>query len=693
MASPYLVDAVKSIDPVDALRLFVTDLLALADRLALQQRNRALKQSLDVTQERVFGPRTAIMLLGETAVVKRHFLKRLLGPHLNTIPTPVDGCLRLEHGAEAECTVSLPQGLTAVMPLEQLPDFLARHNGAMPPRAKQTIRLPNPVLARGIAVLDTPALDSPALDSPTLTDDTWLAAAAAESDCWIFVLEADHALSERSLSVLRQLPRPADQLDIVVEGAESLSGEARQAARDQLLRTLRERCSLNEARLTLLASPSAEGERGSFWNGRFATFQSVTLLRGREHWLRTTREVVAQALHAVGEEIDVQLHRDGQDMQQARLRLGMKDLDVLRIRFDELGLLMTAKPRQTPSLVSAVLWPEASSDSAHPGDDPAPRAAESAAHSSGADGKAGEEASIPAIAATETATETVVAPLQAAGALLLPPWRRGDAAEAAFQPYSRASAGERGRAALHATFLSPLRREMATLVSLHAGWMVALHHPIPRPTLYSRAVENLATALAPFFGPSAAARVERPARPRRRLSAIALVTAVVWLLLWALWPRATNHGPGAATQWTANPGGQSTSASGFADEDFEMPEFQTPVKQQAPVRPRHNGPRAWDHEVIADPSFTDLGLARPPAAAGPKAADRSKDVSPRDQASTAQPSAAAQPSLPLPSDLSATRARKQSRRGFLGLGKVWHWIRREDVPPQPGTDPQVKPNG
>ena len=656
MASPYLVDPIKPVDPVDALRLLVVDLEALADRQGLKQKNRALQHTLDATQQRVFGPRTVIMLMGETAAVNRRFLERLLGPQLAHVPEPVTGCVRLEHGAEAECSVSLPQGLTAVMPLEQLPAFLVRQHGEMPPQSRQTIRLPNPTLAKGLAVIDTPAMDTLAMD--TLVEDgpgAWLLEAAAEADCWIFVLGGDHLLSERSLALLRRLPRPCPQLDIVVEGAESLSGEARQAARDQLIATLREHCGVDDPRLTLLASPSAEGESGSFWSGRFATFQSVTLLRGREHWLHATRAQVADALSAVSEAIESRWQGERLDVQKARMRQGQRDLEVLRMRLNDSGLV-TESPRQAPSLVSAVVWPAGSTVSP-----PAPKQATSAVKAQRA------SAPEPAISANPASSP---APHP-------PPQRRRDAAGVP-QPQTTGTAAN-SSSLKPATTARQMSQEPAQGdTSLPSR--VEMAAPLSG-TPYRAAVHNLSAAVALLFkaDPVAAPRF---AGRRWRLLGVAVLAVAACSILWALWPAHRQK----LAQWSSADASQLThgyDSNDSVDTDFVMPPFATPVKPSAPAAPgRHMGRSLGDRELIADPSFTDLGLARAIAPTPRKSAGR--EIASSDAVSPARPTAAVRTAPPhtAVSDTVASPPRRPGHRGRLGLGKVWHWIRRGETVPQ-----------
>jgi hypothetical protein len=98
--------------------------------------------------------------------------------------------------------------------------------------------------------------------------------------------------------------------------------------------------------LTLVASAATGGDDAGYWHGRFATFHSVMMLRGREHWLQVTRTMVADALSGVSAEIEFALKDLAAGPRYARLRLGMKDLDTLRTLFQELGSLNRESARE-----------------------------------------------------------------------------------------------------------------------------------------------------------------------------------------------------------------------------------------------------------------------------------------------------------------------------------------------------------
>jgi hypothetical protein len=331
MISPTVTDQKQRADATDGLRVLVAELRSLVDRLELKERSHNLQSTLKTAEQRLAGPRAVVMLLSEHEELKRRFLERLLGPKLAQVPKPTTACIRLEYGIAPECSVSMPLGLTA---------------GETPGRMMETIRLPNPTLKSGVALVDTPVLANGEPDATTLKY-------AQEADAWILVLNADHALSEASQVLLRRLPDSAARLEIVVENADGLSNGERLAARERLIKMLRERCKVEAPRLTLVASAATEGDGASFWHGRFATFHSVMMLRGREHWLKVTRTMVSVALAEVNAEIEFALKSIAPGLREGRLRLGMKDLEELRMRFDELERLEGERPQETGAAEAA----------------------------------------------------------------------------------------------------------------------------------------------------------------------------------------------------------------------------------------------------------------------------------------------------------------------------------------------------
>lgn len=319
MTSSHLTGESPGADPVEALRPLVAELRALLGRLELHDENASLAQSLDAAQERVAGPHAVVMLLGEREELKRQFLERLLGADVAQLPSPTAVCTWLEYGDTADCTVTMPLGMTTVIPLAELAAFPGE-------RAMVSIRLPNPTLRGGLALIAAPAAEDGEPDERVLD-------CMQQADAWIYVLGGDCGLSEAGAAWLGKLPDHGARLEVVVENAGTMGGEERAAAREKLLETLRDRCGIEAPRLTLVSTDGAENGEESVWHGRFATFHSVMALRGREHRLETTRSVVADAFSKAKEEIERELAETSPGPRHARLRMGLKEVEVLSGRF------------------------------------------------------------------------------------------------------------------------------------------------------------------------------------------------------------------------------------------------------------------------------------------------------------------------------------------------------------------------
>jgi hypothetical protein len=564
---------------VDALRLLVPDLQALVDRLALaedpehgnpehKKDSPRFVQTVKAAQKRVAGPRAVVMLLSEHALLKRHFLERLLGP-LPNLPEPLAelvtesmrGPVRLEYGPAPE----------RVAPTSE--------------QAIPVLRLPTPTLKRGLAVIDTPAIETPAIEDSLAIEDAattdgrgavsvlWC---AQQANAWIFVLAADHAIGKAAQTLLRQLPEQASGLEFVVEGAEALNATARGAAREQLLQTLRENCGIAEPRLTLIASAATEGDEGSYWHGRFATFHTVMMLRGRERWLQATRALIAAAMNDVGAEIEQELKNSVPGLRHARLRLGLKDLEGLRTRFHELGRPEGDAPGETASASSST---QASSTT----DVPA-----------------------PATQWQPLATESV--------APIAPPVDRPDTAAEVFLSEREA------RELLESQALRAPRGLRAKLVRLL---------PFSRPTF-----RGMGTAAAA----QVSAGVKGSTRPWRLLGGVWALAFLV-IALWIMWPRlAAEHE--SAAEWDLR-------------------------QQSAPLAPK---------PAPATPRPMEPSLVVPAVHAETEHAGVRDTVSlpSRTRANTVIRTPLAKP---VPQGLTAGAAPPRRHHGFLGIGRLWGWVR------------------
>ena len=664
MTSPPLTDQTPREDPTEGLRVLVADLLALTGRLELKDRTPDLQATLKAAQERVFGPRALVMLLSEHEDLKRRFLERLLGPDLALIPNPTTECTRLEYGTEPEQTVALPQGLPTVTPLDPLESFLNRSSigdatenieDAVPETTPEniqenirekgpdtaregmhTIRLRNPTLKGGMAVIDTPAVEG----APSASVLGWI----EQADAWIFVLNADHTLSEASQALLCRLPERGARLEMVVENAEALSGEERIAARDRLMQTLREHCNIDSPRLTLVASAATEGDEGSFWHGRFATFHSVMMLRGRERWLEGTLAMVLDALSKVGAEIDLELKTIALGVRHARLRLGKKDLDGLRARFYELsgrGDLsgrgresepgvevkpVSPQPAAVPQQ-SRLDWSGGSDAATHPavgGASPMELLAEAMA------------AMAPETTETEAArpVEAAVSVTQESAAAKIPERWAGESQSAISEnPPATGTPTASAKRAIAEPVVKPLGQSP----SMTGATFARLQDKQPK-----RGVSvNLTGGLKQLVPHS---RTAEPGRFTllKRIVWVALVIAFVCLILWALAPRGFLFGQEPPAEW-----------------DFQQPtpalaSHTVPAAPNAAVEPPHPGNNSSLLETTdaATPSIPATPLAKHHGAVRVPLVH------------------------PIPSDATAGVPQpRRHHRHLLGLGKLWHWVR------------------
>jgi hypothetical protein len=665
MTSPPLTDQTPREDPTEGLRALVADLLALTGRLELKERIPDLQATLKAAQERVWGPRALVMLLSEHEELKRRFLERLLGPDLALIPNPTTECTRLEYGVEPEQTVTLPQGLATATTLDPLESFLNRSSisnaadsipGAVaeniqenipesmpeksPETARQaieTIRLANPTLKGGLAVIDTPAVEGGEPSASVL-------ACVEQADAWIFVLNADHALSEASQALLRRLPERGARLEMVVENAEALSGEERMAARDRLMQTLRDHCNIESPRLTLVASAATEGDEGSFWHGRFATFHSVMMLRGRERWLEGTLAMVLDALSKVGSEIDLELKSIALGVRHARLRLGMKDLDGLRARFYELSGKGELSARGQESEPAAEVKPVS------------PPPADAVPQQSRLDWSGGNDAATRAAAGSPSPLDLLAEAMAAiapentdAGASR--PMAAGvhETQESAAAKIPERWAGESQ---------SAVRENSAATDAPTTSAKRVIVEPVAEPLVQSASMPGTAFTRVKEKRPKRGVTVNltgslkqlvpqsRTAKPGRftllkRIAWVALLIAFVCLILWALAPRGFLFGHEPPAEW-----------------DFQQPtpalaSHTAPAAPSAVVEPPHPG------NTGSLPDTTDA--ATPSIPATPLAKHHGAVRTPLVH--------------PIPEGAIAGVPQRKRHRHLLGLGKLWHWVR------------------
>jgi hypothetical protein len=630
MTSPQPTDQKQRVDSADVLRLLVADLRGLADRLELSPQSPGLEQTLKAAQERVCGPRAVVMLLGEHEELKRRFLERLLGPNLAQVPKPTTACTRLEYGVEATPAIAAPQ------------------------QTARAIRLQNPTLKGGLAVIDTPVLAS---GEPAAN----LLECAEQADSWIFVLSADHALNEASQALLRRLPERGARLEMVVEGAETLSSEERVAAREQLMQTLRERCHIETPRLTLVASAMTEGDEANFWQGRFATFHSVMMLRGREHWLMATRAVVAHAMSETGRAIDSALKSAKPGLGHSRLRLGRKDLEGLRIRFEELGRLdgahlLESKPAEEAPAQSRLDWGG--------GREPVATPEETAAQTPMALlEEAIAAALVPENAATDAAAQTLPldfgAELGSVGIPATSEISKTDEAGLKAAPVREIAPEPVTKEALavEAAAIAPAIAANATTYASPPATSVIASETLPQEKPASVHLAGLADAhpkrrVSVHFSEDVTRLIRHHERGEtearaviwQRVAVVLLVIAFLCLIVWALSPRGFVFGREPAAEWQYQQPANAASKASAA--------VATPGTSADPALPvsAHALP---DPAGTATPNLASKSLTKPSATI------RIPLVRPIPSGETA----------------GAPYVKRRHHHRLLGLGKLWHWVR------------------
>jgi hypothetical protein len=411
------------------------------------------------------------------------------------------------------------------------------------------------------------------------------------------------------------------------------------------MQTLREHCNIEAPRLTLVASAATEGDEGNFWHGRFATFHSVMMLRGRERWLEGTLAMVRDALTKVSAEIDLELKSIALGVRHARLRLGMKDLDGLRARFSALGgrgELAAGGPKSEPASEVKPVNPQPAEAApqqsrldwsggrdpetpAEVADAPSPLELLAQAIAAMAPENTGVETSMLAPGADEAAphatpgspaaqrpqswtgeAQSVIPenpPVALAGSIAEPPVQPAAMAESAFDRLSRHEKQERRKRGLSVRLTGRLRQLVPHSRTTEPGKLTLL----------------------------------------KRIAWVALVIAFICLILWALAPRGFLFGHEPPAEW-----------------DYQQP---------TPALASHAAPAPVNKDAVPPPPGTTGSLPETTDAATPNIP----------AAPLARRHGAVRMPLvhPIPSHATAgvPQRAKRHHRHLLGLGKLWHWVR------------------
>lgn len=554
-------------DPADDLRLLLSDLQFLVERHGLKEQSRGLAESLKAAHDRLSGPRSVALLVGERTDLKRRFLERLLGP-VPELPECNDVAWRLEYGREPECVVPMPEGLTAVLPLHQVSDFLARRGADLPAGSPRLTRLPSPALERGLAVLDTPALSQVARES--------LSVLLKEADTALLIVGPECTVQPATEEWLRTLPDRGARLEIWIEEGGALTSAAAAVARESLIRKLKD-AGLHETKVLRVArDPSAATQADT----SIAELPASLLERGRHRWHAQVRDALGTALDDAEATAQLEIKLAGLGLRQARLRRALRDIEALRLRFADLR----------------------------------------------------NEENASANGATTSERAAPLPPVFEGTAIAAPP---------IFVRYSGDDASS--AAPVKAGWREEIRR------------LTHMKVRVRRPEReHASASHDEATAglnifrrpggSAPSRAPSRTEDGSDPSLMRRswllRGLGGALTAAFVCLLLWVFWPH-SNVGPEDGAQWNYQPPAPTVPAPEAAAPPVEEPQpLDVPpveAETQPPTRSSELGTRTLLH---------------------PRAADRTPLAK------------------PIPDGRTAGVSRNHRHRDFLGIGKLWHWVRR-----------------
>ncbi len=564
--------AEASADPAADLRLLLSDLQWLVERLGLKEQSRGLSQTLKAAQDQLAGPRAVALLLAERADLKRRFLERLLGP-VPELPECIDAVCRLEYGREPECVVQLPEGLTAVLPLHQVREFLERRGADLPANATRLAHLPSPALERGLAVVDTPPLAAMNAES--------LAPLLEQADAWLLIVAPECTLQPGTEALLRTLPDRGARLAILIEEGGAINAAAAVAARESLAKRLAD-CGLGEARLTPLDGGGPQAESSAV-----ADLQASLVDRGRQRWLAQVRATIGEAFEEVESVTELEVKLAGLSLRQVRLRRGLKDLEALRLRFAEL------REREN---------------------------------------------------APEAATTTGTAPTAPAQTASASVEVSGMAAQPLFVRFTGSAEQSDASAERRPGWREQMRRVAGMKVRLRRRER-RTDPQAPGPAA-SAGIADGSVFRRPYRSRAEGARKTDSDAPRvghgwpMQVLGGGLTVGFVCLLLWAFWPHSPVR-PEDGGQWNYQPPAPAAAA----------PEAGVPAPPDSPAL------ELPPVEAETEPATSSSELGTRPLLK-PRAASRTPLLKPR------------------PDGLRAGASRSHHRRDLLGIGKLWHWVRR-----------------
>jgi hypothetical protein len=252
----------------------------------------------------------------------------------------------------------------------------------------------------------------------------------------------------------------------------------------------------------------------------------------------------------VGTEIDSELKSIGLGLRHARLRLGMKDLDGLRTRFDELGRLDSQPPpdAQVANAKPVEIRPAAESLPVAQAEAVAVAAMMPESTDAQASEAAKQEGLIGAQSGDGSATEVAATTPEKTGTSAVAPFAAQAAVpEPTFVSFRRSTADARPSSGLAVKFSETLKR------------------------------------LVPRGGAAEGGKITLP----QRVAGVALAASFVCLILWALAPR----GHEAPSEWEYHAPENATSASHVAPATTTAPDVSLPQPGDASSLPDPAGPQ------------------------------------------------------------------------------------------------------
>ncbi len=354
MASTRSVDILPAPESLDALRRNVEQLVEIVDRLQLQETGTSLRV-LESLGERISARWVTVMLLSDSSWGKSCFLQALLGTTLEeaTVPRDTGACTYLEYGREAECAVVLSHGLTARLPPEQLPEFIAK-KGLASQIQQVMVRLPNPVLKSGLVVIDAPELTDDALVNGTeQTLMQGIVDAMAEADACVFIMDAGKACSETTLRFLRAQRGRLDKFHFVLESTETQTEMTQAVAVKLVTHALQQYCGIAKPRITLLSSGAADGADAERWRERThlanaEAFRSRLVEGARASWQDAISMETARTAGEVVSEVETAIQaKETSPLRRAKMRREIRALHELRQESEELAVASRAALRSS----------------------------------------------------------------------------------------------------------------------------------------------------------------------------------------------------------------------------------------------------------------------------------------------------------------------------------------------------------